>query len=191
MVPLPIVDGCSLDASRRAALRPDELVSDDNGRASRLPRFFYEVDSWQTARQTELAPSFALWEFIDVDMHEAEALRTYPRYVPCAVTLLAVVLALVRQQLGHVVHVAANGAYRSPSHARSRRGSVHAWGTAANIYAIGDERLDTQPAIERAAAAVARVCPAAWIRPFGHNAGQADDHLHVDVGCVTLVPRLP
>jgi hypothetical protein len=187
---MPIVDACALDPARRTALRPEEMVRDDAGRLSALPRYFFEVPSWEAARHTELAPNFTVSEFIDVDMHEAEALRTYPRYLPCATALLAAVLALLRQEIGQPVHIAANGGYRSPAHARSRRASVHAWGTAANIYRIGDEWIDTQAAIERYAATLAKVCPAAWVRPYGRGAGEADDHLHVDVGSVTFVPRL-
>jgi hypothetical protein len=189
MLTLPVVDACTLDEPRRAALQPDELVRDQGGRVSRLPRYFYEVPSWEVARQTELAPCFAVSEFLDVDLHEADVLRAYPRYLPCGAALLASVLALFRQQTGQPVHIAANGGYRSPGHRRSRPSSTHAWGTAANIYRIGDDWLDTQAAIDRAAATLAKVCPAAWIRPYGRGIGEADDHLHVDVGAVTVEPR--
>jgi hypothetical protein len=27
------------------------------------------------------------------------------------------------------------------------------------------------------------------VKPFGHGIGQADDHLHIDLGFATLVPR--
>jgi hypothetical protein len=189
MLPLPMIDARDLDAARRSALRPDEVVRDDAGRHTPLPRYFYEVQSWEVARQTELAPCFTLSEFMDVDLHESDALRAYPRYVPCAVALLASALALLRHHTGQPVHIAANGGYRSPAHARSRPSSTHAWGTAANIYRIGDDWLDTQAAIERFSATLSKVCPAAWIRPYGSGAGEADDHLHVDLGCVTFVPR--
>jgi hypothetical protein len=190
MLPLRVVDACSLDAARRAALQPDEIIRDETGQIARLPRYFYEVPSWEVARQTELAPCFTVSEFMDVDLHEAEVLRGYPRYLPYGVALLASALALFREQAGMPVHIAANGGYRSPAHARSRRSSVHAWGTAANIYRIGDDYLDSQASIERAAAVIAKVAPAAWVRPYGHGAGEADDHLHVDVGCATSLPRL-
>ena len=110
------MDARRLDAERRAALRPAELVVDETGAVRRLPCFFYEVASWQIARETELAPNFALWEFIEVDLHEAAVLRMYPRYVPCAVLLLASVLSFLRQQFNQPMRISANGGYRSPSH---------------------------------------------------------------------------
>jgi hypothetical protein len=186
---LPIVDARALDPARRAALRPGELVLDDTGRPRRLPVFYYEVESWQRAREVELAPNFGLWEFIDVDLHEPRVLRTYPRYVPCAVLLLASTLSLLRQQLQKPMWIAANGGYRSPAHARSRPGSTHSWGTAVNIYRVGDDWLDSQAAIERVAQTALRIVPAFWPRPYGIEPGTSDDHLHLDLGFVTAVPR--
>ena len=186
---LAVVDGRVLDAERRAALRPGELVRDDSGQLRRLPAFFFEIPSWQAARETDLAPNFGLWEFIEVDLHEAAVLRAYPRYVPCAVTLLASALSVVRQQLNEPMRITANGGYRSPSHARSRAGSTHCWGTAANICRVGEEWLDTQDAIERIATAARRAIPALWARPYGETSGAADDHLHLDFGFTILVPR--
>jgi hypothetical protein len=186
---LAIVDGRTLDPERRAALRPGELVPDDAGQLRRLPVCFYEVPSWQVARETELAPNFGLWEFIEVDLHEAAALRAYPRYVPCAVTLLASALSVVRQQLNEPMRISANGGYRSPTHAKSRAGSAHCWGTAVNICRVGDEWLDTPATIERVATAARRAIPALWVRPYGETPGFADDHLHLDFGFTTLIPR--
>jgi hypothetical protein len=186
---LPIVDARRLDAERRAALRPGELVVDETGASRRLPCFFYEVASWQAARETELAPNFALWEFIEVDLHEAAVLRAYPRYIPCAVFFLAAVLSVLREQLNQPMWIGANGAYRSPSHARSRTASTHSWGTAVNICRVGGEWLDTQAEIERVAAIATRVVPAFWARPFGGGIGFNDDHLHLDLGFATFVPR--
>jgi hypothetical protein len=187
---LPIVDGRALDPGRRAALRPGELVRDDTGQLRRLPVFFYEVASWQVARETELAPNFGLWEFIEVDLHEAAVLRAYPRYVPCAVHVLASMLSVIRQQLNEPMRISANGGFRSPSHARSREGSIHCWGTAVNICRVGEEWLDTQASIERVCAAATRVVPALWARPYGERAGFADDHAHLDLGFSTHVPRM-
>jgi hypothetical protein len=54
---------------------------------------------------------------------------------------------------------------------------------------VGDEFLDTEAAIGRAAAAATRAIPALWARPFGDNLGFSDDHLHLDLGFTTFVPR--
>ena len=186
---LRIVAGRDLGVGHRAALRPGELVTDEAGQQRRLPWLFYEVPSWQIARETELAPNFGLWEFIDVDVHEPAVLRSFPRYVPCAVSLLASTLSVVRQQLKQPMWISANGGYRSPSHARSRPGSTHCWGTAVNIYRVGDEWLDSQASIDRVSAAATRAAPALWARPFGVDMGFSDDHVHLDLGFATLIPR--
>jgi hypothetical protein len=39
------------------------------------------------------------------------------------------------------------------------------------------------------AAIAARVVPAFWARPYGEGPGFADDHLHLDLGFATFVPR--
>jgi len=188
-IPLVVVDGCALGPELRRVLRPGELMADREGRLRRLPRFFYEIGSWQTARETYLSPHFALWEFISVDVREAEAQRGFPRYVPCAVTLLAAHLEVFRERVKTYVRIAANGGYRTPAHALSTHASTHCWGTAANVYRIGDEYVDDQETIERFGAVATKAMPALWARPYGHTAGLADDHLHLDLGYVTLVPR--
>lgn len=180
--PLPVVDGRELPEEQRRLLRPGELVSDARGRRHRLPRHFYVVESWRVARDTTLAPFFGLYELIAVDVREPEPLRSFPRYVPLAVAHLAAHLAVLRQHLGTFVHVAANGGYRSPAHALSAPASVHAWGTAANIHRIGDDRLDSEEAIGRYSEIVRRVLPAAWCRPWGRRPGGAFDQLHLDLG---------
>lgn len=188
-LPLRIVDGLRLPEAYRAVLRPGEILTDSEGRGRRLPRFFYEIDSWKTARQTQLAPDFRLHEFIQTDLHEARILHGFPRYVPCAVQLLAALLSVFRQRVGTYVHIAANGGYRSPAHAHARDASPHHWGTAVNIYRIGDDFLDSEETIERYADVVREVLPMAWTRPYGHTYGFADDQLHLDLGYVTVVPR--
>ncbi len=187
--PLKIVDALQLEAPYRAALRPGEVLHDEQGRARRLPRFFYEVGSWKAAKETELAPSFGLYEFIHTDVREADVLRGFPRYVPCALTLLASALVAFRQKVGTYVFVAANGGYRSPGHALSHHASPHHWGTAVNIYRVGDDFLDNQETIERYAALAREVMPWVWVRPYGHAPGFANDHLHLDLGYATLVPH--
>lgn len=189
LLPLPLVDACELDGARRASLRPGEWMEDREGVAHQLPRWFYEVDSWETATKTRVAEHFTLHEFMGVDLREARSLRLFPRYVPTTVTLLAGQLELLREAVGTFVWIAANGGYRSPSHALTDYASPHCWGAAANIYRIGDDWLDTQERIEKYAAIARRVSPALWIRPYGHDKGYADDHLHVDIGYTRQTPR--
>jgi hypothetical protein len=188
-VGLPIVDALELDEGHRGLLLPDETIVDWQGCTRLLPRWFYEVDSWATARKTRLAEHFTLHELMTVDVRESPALRQFPRYVPCAVTLLAGLLELLREAVGAPVWISANGGYRSPAHGLTASGSVHCWATAANIYRIGDELIDTKERIERYAAVASKVSPAFWIRPYGDVRGFADDHLHVDIGYVRMSPR--
>ena len=125
-------------------LRTGETLQDRCGISRTLPSSFLRVDSWSQALETPLIPNFKLWELIGVDVRETPLMRTFPRYVPCAVVLLAGALELFRQEVGTYVHVAANGGYRSPAHALSRHASRHCWGTAANIYRIGDTWRDSR-----------------------------------------------
>jgi hypothetical protein len=186
---LPIVDALELDETRRRILRPGEMMRDRSGRVRRLPRYFYEVDSWQTAVQLQLSEHFTLSEFLGVDVREAQPLRLFPRYVPCAVTLLAASLELVRHSVGTLIYIAANGGYRSPGHRLTDHASTHCWGIAANVYRVGDEYLDSQDRIERFARVITHVLPSAWVRPYGHGKAEADDHVHVDMGYTVTTPR--
>src|SRR3954465_8041689 len=187
--PLRVVDGLTLPPDYRKALRPGEEWKDSAGHPRQLPRYFYEVPSWDSAMKIELASHFLLWEFIQVDVREAAPLRTFPRYVPCAITLLAVCLERFREAVGSLVHISANGGYRAPSHGLSRNASLHCWGVAANIYRIGDTYLDTRSSIERFSLTARETLPAVWTRPYGSPAGFAEDHLHLDLGYVTSIPR--
>jgi hypothetical protein len=188
MLPLPLVPADDLPPELREVLRPGETMKDRSGAARVLPSSFLRVDSWSQALETQLTPHFNLWELIGVDVREAPLARSFPRYVPCALVLLAAGLELFRLEVGTYVHVAANGGYRSPGHALSRHASRHCWGTAANIYRIGDTYLDTREEIEKYAAIARRVIPGAWIRPYGPEDGQADDHLHIDIGYTMFDP---
>jgi hypothetical protein len=188
-LPLRVVDGNALRLDYRALLAPSEAVAGRHGDPVHRPRYFYEVDSWETALRVQLAPHFALWEFIDVDVNEAPLLREFPRYIPCAVSVLAVHLELLRLQVGVPVRIAANGGYRSPALAGADPVSPHAWGTAANIYRIGDEYMTERETVDRFGAIARRVLPAAWCRPFGQARGQTTDHLHIDLGYIVCVPH--
>lgn len=186
---LRLVDGLQLDESLRAALRPGDVLVDEQGRARRLPRFFYEVGSEAQAHDLEVAPGFHLIEFLRTDVREATVLHGWPRYVPCAVFHLAAALAVFRQQAETYVYIAANGGYRSPGHGLTRAASTHCWGTAANIYRVGDDVLDDEETSARYADLVREVLPSAWVRPYGSAPGFADDHLHLDLGYAVAVPH--
>lgn len=188
-IPLRMVDGRRLDEELRAVLRPGELLPDAKGRARRLPRYFYEIPSWKVAMATRLTPHFGLWELLDVDFREAEAARTFPRYMPCAITLLATCLETFRERLGTVVRIAANGGYRSPGHALNPHASPHSWGTAANVYRIGGDMMDSQERIEKYSRQAREMLPGVWTRPFGAGRGFAFDHIHLDLGFASVVPH--
>lgn len=187
-LPLPLVLANELSPELREVLRPGETLHDRIGVARVLPSSFLRVDSWKRAVETPLTAHFNLWELIGVDVREAPLARSFPRHVPCALVLLAAALELFRVEVGTYVHVAANGGYRSPGHALSRHASRHCWGTAANIYRIGDSYLDTREEIEKYAAIARRVIPGVWVRPYGQEDGEADDHLHLDIGYTVFDP---
>src|SRR5207237_2159555 len=187
---LRAVDGLRLPEEYRALLRPGETETDLLGNVHRLPRFFYEIGSWEEAHEIRLAPHFMLAELMLVDCREARLLLSqFPHYVPCAILLLARFLEDFRREVDAPVFVSANGGYRSPAHQIGEGKSVHAWATAADIYRIGDTFLDDAKSIERYGAIAASLSPAVFVRPFGSGPGEIDDHLHLDIGFVTLTPR--
>jgi hypothetical protein len=188
LLPLRLVDARTLDERLRAILRPGELMRDAEGRGRRLPIHYYEGPSWDAALETQLTPHFGVWELLDVDFREAEAMRTFPRYLPCAITLLAAYLELFRERLGSVVRIAANGGYRSPAHALSTHASPHSWGAAASIYRIGSEMMDSQEKIEKYGRLAEETLRGVRTRPFGSGPNEAFDHVHVDLGYVTVEP---
>jgi len=184
------LDGLNLSAEYRTLLRPGEAESDSSGTVHHLPRFLYEIGSWQDAHEIRLAPHFTLAELMLVDCREAELLlRQFPHYVPCAIILLATFLEDFRREVDAPVFISANGGYRSPAHQIGGAKSIHAWGTAANIYRIGDTFLNDAKSIERYGAIASSLGRAVLVRPFGRGAGETDDHLHLDLGFVSLSPR--
>ena len=187
---LRAVDGLNLPEEYRALLRPGEAANDSHGRIHYLPRFFYEIHSWQEAHDIRLAPHFTLAELMLVDCREARLLLSqFPHYVPCAIRLLAMVLENLRREVDAPVFISANGGYRSPAHQIGGGKSVHGWGTAANIYRIGDTFLSDAKSIEKYGAIAASLGPAVFVRRFGFTRGETDDHLHIDLGFATLTPR--
>ena len=184
------VDGLRLPDEYRALLRPGERETGANGTVRHLPRFFYEIASWKEAGDIRLAPHFTLAELMLVDCREARLLLTqFPHYVPCAIILLARLLEDFRREVDGPVFISANGGYRSPAHEIGGANSIHAWGTAANIYRVGDTFLSDAKSIEKYRAIASSLGPAVFIRPFGREYGRTDDQLHIDLGYATLTPR--
>ena len=179
---LKVVDAFDLEDEVRTILKPGEMVRDT--------RYFYEIPSHDAAQATRLTPHFAMNEFILTDLKEAPRLQQYPRYVPCAVRILAFYLEQFRAACGASVHVAVNGAYRSPSHKLSQHATPHMWGTAADIYRIGSAILKTRELIEKYNDIAEDLSEDIMVLPYGHDTGRsADDHVHLDLGFITLIPR--
>jgi hypothetical protein len=184
------IDGLSLAEEYRALLRPGQSETDATGNVHRLPRFFYEIASWEEAHEIRVAPHFTLAELMLVDCREARLLLSqFPHYVPCAIVLLARLLEDFRHEVGAPVFISANGGYRSPAHQVGGAKSIHAWGTAANIYRVGDTFLSDAKSIEKYRAIAASLGPGVFVRPFGREYGKTDDHLHIDLGYASLTPR--
>ena len=187
---LKVVDAFDLDDELRGVLKPGELLRDSSGRRHRLPRYFYEIPSKEVAMSTRLTPHFGLNEFILTDLKEAPRLQQYPKYVPCAVRLLAFYLEQFRTAAGASIHIAVNGAYRSPSHKLSLHATPHMWGTAADVFRIGTSILKTQEAIEKYNEIAEDLSDDVRVLPYGHTTGKAaDDHVHIDLGFITYIPR--
>jgi hypothetical protein len=184
------IDGLRLTEDYRALLRPGEGEAGANGSVHRLPRFFYEIGSWEEAHEIRLAPHFTLAELMLVDCREARLLLSrFPHYVPCAILLLARFLEDFRREVDAPVFISANGGYRSPAHQIGGAKSIHAWGTAANIYRVGDTFFSDARSIEKYRTIAASLSPTVFVRPFGREKGQTSDHLHIDLGYVRLTPR--
>jgi hypothetical protein len=187
---LKVVDAFDLDDELRSILKPGEMVRDAQGRRHRLPRYFYEVPTHEIGVNTRLTPHFGLNEFILVDLKESPRLAQFPRYVPCAVRLLAFYMEQFRASAGGSIHVAVNGGYRSPAHKLAIGGTPHMWGTAADIYRIGSAILKTREMIEKYNVVAEDLSEDLYVLPYGHVTGRnADDHVHIDLGYLTLVPR--
>lgn len=178
---LEIVDGLSLSEKYRSLLRPNESLGEHS-----LPRFFYAVPSWEEAHQIRVAEHFKLAELMTVDCGEAELLlQTFPHYVPCAIGLLAGFLEGFRRAADAPVFISANGGYRSPAHRRNEKKSAHCWGTAADIYRVGDTYLDNERSIAKYAEIARSLGVQLFVRPYV----EGDDHLHIDLGFINVTPR--
>jgi hypothetical protein len=187
---LKVVDAFDLDDEVRSILKPGEMVKDAQGRRHRLPRYFYEIPSHEMALHTRLTHHFGLNEFILNDLKEAPRLQHFPRYVPCAVRILAFYLEQFRAAAGASVHINVNGGYRSPSHKMAHNATPHMWGTAADIYRIGSAILKTKDAIEKYNEIAEDLSDEISVLPYGPTTGlNADDHVHLDLGYLIHIPR--
>ena len=188
---LKVVDAFDLDDELRSILKPGAMVVDGQKRRHRLPRYFYEVPDHETAMSIRLTHHFGLNEFIVVDLKEHARLQQFPRYVPCAVRILAFYLEQFRIAAGASIHVAVNGGYRSPAHKLTAgTASSHMWGTAADIYRMGPNILRTKETIEKYNEIAEDLSDEIHVHPYGHVTGTgADDHVHLDLGYITLIPR--
>src|SRR4051812_18911240 len=131
--------GVTVSSGHRAALRPGEGLTDENGVVHFLPRFFFEIPSWEEAHNVRVASHFALSELITVDSREAELLlRAFPHYVPCAILALARYLEDFRRQIDAPVFVSANGGFRSPPPPLKPRFLLPSRGGAGRIYPVGE-----------------------------------------------------
>lgn len=184
------IDGRRLAKEYRDALSPGGSLCDTDGIQHRLPRFFYEIPSWDYAMAVRLTPNFGLWELIQTDVREAPILQSFPRYIPCALPLLAFALEQFRIATGTFVHIAANGGYRSPGHRLSCGAATpHCWGTAVDIYKVGDTLIDSVEAHAKYAQVARDSIPGVHIGPFGNARNEANDHLQFDLGYVVSVPH--
>ena len=187
--PLPIVDGLELDAPVRSLLMPGVPVRDSHARLRRLPRFFYAVESWNVALETQADAAFR-----DVGVHGRRSVRA-----GAAAPVSRATCRAPSRRSPRISRCCASRSARrftSPPTADIDRrrtasrspGSPHCWGTAANIYRIGDRvsrraRRDrkVRGARDRSAAGAARAAVRA-------GPGCVDDHVHLDLGYVTAVP---
>jgi len=190
---LKVVDGFGLEPDLRALLRPGQVVEDKQGRGHRLPRYFYEVPTPEAAADIRLTPHFGLNEFLLVDLKEARtrgaSFRSTSRNIPCAVRVLAFYLERLREVIGAPVQLAVNGGYRSPAHKLALGTSPHMWATAADLFRVGSTVLRDQTSIETYNRVVEEISDDIWVMPYGHELGHADDHIHLDLGYLNVVPR--
>ena len=170
---IKVVDAFDLDDQLRALLKPGEMLRDEHGRRHRLPRYFYEIPTHEDAIQIRLTPHFGINEFILVDLKESPRLQQFPRYVPCAVRMLAFYLEHFRTAVGASVHIAVNGGYRSPSHKMGINATPHMWGTAADIYRIGTTILKSKETIDKFNELAMELSDDVMVMPYGHETGQA------------------
>ena len=68
---------------------------------------------------------------------------------------------------------------------RNEPKSPHCWATAADIYRVGGTYLDNERSISKYADMAQSLGPQVFARPYT----EGDDHLHIDLGFITVTPR--
>ena len=64
------------------------------------------------------------------------------------------------------------------------------WGTAADVFRIGSNIMKTRELIEKYNIVAEDLSEDITVLPYGPLTGQnADDHVHIDLGYITLIPR--
>src|SRR3989442_10872177 len=143
------IDAFNLPAEYRALLRPAEAETDFRGNVHLLPRFFYEIGSWEEAHEIRFAPHFTLAELMLVDCREARLLLSeFPHYVPCAIVLLARLLEDFRREVDAPVFISANGGHRSPAHQIGGAKKIHDPGETAGALSGCDNFLGNAKRLE-------------------------------------------
>ena len=100
---------------------PGGTLCDHAGRARVLPRYFYEMPTWEQARARICPPLHALGIHPDRRSRGGPAPR-FPAVRPVRNDSAGVRLEQLREAVGTYVHIAANGGYCSPRHSeRARR----------------------------------------------------------------------
>jgi hypothetical protein len=186
---LKVVDAFDLDDELRGIFRPGDMVRDSRGNRHKLPRYFYEIPSEEEAREIRLTTHFYMHEFVGIDLKEHQRLQQFPRYIPCAVRILAFYLQRLREAFGASIHIAVNGGYRSPSHQLSAAATPHMWGTAADVFRIGTNIVKDHEMIDKYGRIAVDLTDDFRVRPFGQENGEVVDHMHLDLGYVTVIPR--
>ena len=146
----------------------------EDGALHHLPRFFFEVPSWEEAHRCA-SRSLCLSELITSIRAKPICSCTPPSLVPCAILALARISRFPpRNGRAGVYH--ANGGYRLLPTGQSRR-VLHNWGTARTFIASGDIYLNDEKSITRHASIARRSA-----RRFLSGPKDGDDHLQVDLG---------
>ncbi len=169
----------------RSLLRPGEMVRDAAGTAASPSALLLRSSlATRRRRRSSLTPHFASTSSSSSTSRRRSRLQDYPRYVPCAVRILAFYLERFREAFGASLHIAVNGGYRSPAHKLYAPASLaHVGNRRPTSTAIGTSILNDQES-DRAATGKRprRSADELNVLPYGHDVGKADDHLHFDLG---------